>query len=201
VSETGLSKAERTKRFIIETSAPIFNRKGYAGTSLSDLTRATGLTKGSIYGNFKNKDDVAVCAFNHNLSFIIESLADEIGRADGYIGKLLAYPKVYRQNIKAMITIGGCPILNTVIDADNTNETLRSLAKETIDNWKGAIMKLVRRGQAAGEIKADADAAVIAENIICLIEGGNAMTKATGEESYIRNAIRRTEKIIEAIRA
>ena len=199
--ETGLSKAERTKRFIIETSAPIFNKKGYAGTSLSDLTQATGLTKGSIYGNFKNKDDVAVCAFNHNLSFIIESLTAEVGRADKYIDKLLAYPRVYRQNIKAMIAIGGCPILNTVIDADNTNETLRSLAKETIDNWKGAIMKLVLRGQAAGEIKAGADPAVIAENIICLIEGGNAMTKATGEESYIRNAIRRTEKIIETIRA
>ena len=199
--ETGLSKAERTKRFIIETAAPIFNKKGYAGTSLSDLTQATGLTKGSIYGNFKNKDDVAVCAFNHNLSFIIESLTAEVGRADKYIDKLLAYPRVYRQNIKAMIAIGGCPILNTVIDADNTNETLRSLAKETIDNWKGAIMKLVLRGQAAGEIKAGADPAVIAENIICLIEGGNAMTKATGEESYIRNAIRRTEKIIETIRA
>ena len=142
-----------------------------------------------------------MCAFNHNLSFIIESLTAEVGRADKYIDKLLAYPRVYRQNIKAMIAIGGCPILNTVIDADNTNETLRSLAKETIDNWKGAIMKLVLRGQAAGEIKAGADPAVIAENIICLIEGGNAMTKATGEESYIRNAIRRTEKIIETIRA
>jgi len=41
----------------------------------------------------------------------------------------------------------------------------------------------------------------VAENIISLIEGGNAMTKATGEESYIRNAIDQTERIIEAIQA
>ena len=149
---------------------------------MSDLTKATGLTKGSIYGNFKNKDEVAVCAFHHNLSFIIESLTSEIDKADTYVEKLLAYPRVYCQNIKVMIAIGGCPILNTVIDADNTNETLRKLAVETIVNWKSAIMKLVRKGKTAGEIKGGTDAAAVAENIISLIEGGNAMTKATGRK-------------------
>jgi AcrR family transcriptional regulator len=198
--ENALSKSERTKRFIIEKSAPIFNKKGYAGTSLSDLTQATGLTKGSIYGNFKNKDDVAVCAFHHNLEFIIQSLTLEIDRAETYLEKLLAYPRVYRRNIEGMLAIGGCPILNTVIDADNTNDTLRTLAVDTIVNWKRAIMGLVRKGKAANEIKGDTDEAVVAENIICLIEGGNAMTKATGEKSYISNAINQTENIINNIK-
>jgi TetR/AcrR family transcriptional repressor of nem operon len=40
-----LSKSERTKQFIIEKTAPVFNKKGFAGTSISDLTDATGLTK------------------------------------------------------------------------------------------------------------------------------------------------------------
>ena len=199
--ETGLSKAERTKRFIIEKSSPIFNRKGYAGTSLSDLTKATGLTKGSIYGNFKNKDEIAECAFRYNLSFIIKTLTAEIDKAETYIEKLLVYPRVYRRNITAMIAIGGCPILNTVIDADNTNDTLRFLAVDIIIDWKRAIMGLVRKGKAAGEIKVNSDETVIAENIICLIEGGNAMTKATGEESYMLNAIDQVERIIEAIQA
>jgi len=61
-------------------------------------------------------------------------------------------------------------------------------------------MGLVRKGKAAREIKADADEAVVAENIICLIEGGNAMTKATGEETYILNAIDQTETIIRSIK-
>jgi AcrR family transcriptional regulator len=52
-----LSKAGRTRQFIIETTAPIFNTKGYEGTSMSTLTEATGLTKGSIYGNFENKEE------------------------------------------------------------------------------------------------------------------------------------------------
>ncbi|HAE68223.1 MAG TPA: TetR/AcrR family transcriptional regulator, partial [Sphingobacterium sp.] len=54
-----MSKAEQTRQYIIEKTAPIFNKKGYFATSLSDITTATGLTKGSIYGNFKDKDDLA----------------------------------------------------------------------------------------------------------------------------------------------
>ena len=54
-----MSKAEKTRQFNNESTAELFNKKGYAGTSLSDISEATGLTKGSIYGNFENKDDVA----------------------------------------------------------------------------------------------------------------------------------------------
>ena len=65
--ENKMSKAGRTRQFIIETTAGIFNTKGYAGTSMSDITEATGLTKGSIYGNFGNKEDVALAVFDHKL--------------------------------------------------------------------------------------------------------------------------------------
>ena len=58
------SKAQRTAQFIIEKAAPLFNTRGYAGTSMNDITRATGLTKGAIYGNFDNKEEIAIAAFN-----------------------------------------------------------------------------------------------------------------------------------------
>ena len=51
-----MSKAKRTKWYIIEKTAEIFNKKGFSGTSLTDLTSATQLTKGSIYGNFEAEE-------------------------------------------------------------------------------------------------------------------------------------------------
>ena len=50
-----MGKAERTKIFIAEKTAPLFNQKGYAGTSLNDMTDATGLTKGAIYVILRTK--------------------------------------------------------------------------------------------------------------------------------------------------
>jgi AcrR family transcriptional regulator len=46
------NKGERTRSYIIERSAPLFNRQGYAGTSLKDIMEATGLEKGGIYNHF-----------------------------------------------------------------------------------------------------------------------------------------------------
>ncbi|RZK05397.1 MAG: TetR/AcrR family transcriptional regulator, partial [Flavobacterium sp.] len=45
-----MSKSEQTKQFIIEKAAPIFNKKGFAGTSMNDILEATGLAKGGVYG-------------------------------------------------------------------------------------------------------------------------------------------------------
>ena len=84
-----LSKAERTRQFIIETTASLFNTKGYEGTSLSDLTTATGLTKGSIYGNFENKEEVALAAFDHNLSKVWGIIQQRIRLAVTYHDKLM----------------------------------------------------------------------------------------------------------------
>ena len=75
------SKAERTRNFIIERTAEVFNKKGYAGTSMSDITKATGLTKGSIYGNFENKEEVALAAFEYNCARISKSISDQVDKA------------------------------------------------------------------------------------------------------------------------
>ena len=193
------NKSERTKQYIIEKVAPIFNRKGYAGTSLSDLTAATGLTKGSIYGNFKNKDEVALSAFEHNLEFIVRNLILNIKSADTPIGKLRAYPATYRTIYKTVLANGGCPILNTSADADDLHKGMHASVLKGIAQWKTGLMNIIEKGKARGQIKAKTDARRVAEIIISLVEGGFAMAKTTGEESFIRNALDEVERIIGSI--
>jgi len=45
---------------IIEQAAALFNQQGYAGSSMSDLMRVTGLQKGGIYNHFRSKDELAL---------------------------------------------------------------------------------------------------------------------------------------------
>src|SRR5580704_13485841 len=60
-----MGKGELTRQRIVTLAAPIFNQKGYAGTALSDLMRATGLEKGGIYRHFESKQELAEDAFDH----------------------------------------------------------------------------------------------------------------------------------------
>jgi TetR/AcrR family transcriptional regulator, transcriptional repressor for nem operon len=99
-----LSKAERTRAFIIESTAEIFNKKGYAGTSLSDLTEATNLTKGSIYGNFENKEEVALAVFDYNCAKISQVIQEQINKAETFHDKLIVEVAQYLiQQQKRMI--------------------------------------------------------------------------------------------------
>jgi TetR/AcrR family transcriptional regulator, transcriptional repressor for nem operon len=119
-----MTKAEITRQLIVEKTAPVFNTKGYAGTSLTDLTMATGLTKGSIYGNFTNKDEVAMAAFDYNLSLLTKGMAAAVAGCKDSIGKLLAMVDFYRSGTKTLLTRGGCPILYTAVEADDTHPGL-----------------------------------------------------------------------------
>lgn len=54
-----LTKAEKTKQFILETVSPLYHEKGISGVSIDDVMEATKLTKGCIYGHFSGKEDLS----------------------------------------------------------------------------------------------------------------------------------------------
>ncbi|WP_439580918.1 TetR/AcrR family transcriptional regulator [Dyadobacter bucti] len=191
-----MSKAERTKQFIVEKTAPIFNVKGYAGTSVNDMMAATGLTKGSIYGNFRNKDDVALAAFDHNRKKVDQVVRREMEKENSAKGKLMVYAKVYGNFYKDAFPEGGCPILNTAIEADDTHAVLREKAADAITGWKNNIAGIIQKGVANNEFSADVDPEQIAISIVALIEGGIMVAKVTGKLNYRTAIMKSVEKMI-----
>ena len=191
-----MSKAERTKQFIIEKTATLFNEKGYAGTSIHDLTSATGLSKGSIYGNFENKDDVAVAAFDYNHHQVTEYLKAKILATENAIERLLVYPNTYRNYFKIPILRAGCPILNTSTEADDTHPALRERASNALAFWKRKVENQIKRGIARNEIKSDTDPKEVTVVLISLIEGAFMQAKVTGKTSELNIAMDYLERLI-----
>jgi AcrR family transcriptional regulator len=190
------SKSERTKQFIIEKTAPIFNAKGYAGTSLSDLTNATGLTKGSIYGNFENKDEVALEAFDFNFGSVTSYMKNKILATENAVERLLAYPTVYRDFLKISFLKTGCPILNTSTEADDTHPLLKKKASAALAFWKKSIENQVKRGIERKEIKTPTDPSEVAVIIMSLIEGSIMQAKVTGKTTELNIAMDFLERFI-----
>ncbi len=195
-----ISKSERTKQFIVERTAPVFNEKGYSGTSLSDLENATGLTKGSIYGNFENKDEVALAAFDYNFNRVTLYIKDKIVATDNSIERLLVYPKVYRDFLKIPFLKPGCPILNTSTEADDTHPKLREKASNALAFWKTSIENQVKRGIERGEIKADTNPTEFAVILMSLIEGSIMQAKVTGRPTELRITMNYLEKLIHELK-
>ena len=195
-----MSKAERTKQFIIEKTAPLFNTKGYSGTSMSDITEATGLTKGSIYGNFENKDEVALAAFKYNIKKLQDAFGSEIEKQKTFKNKLLVYPRLYSHYYDLRVTKGGCPILNTASEADDTHPVLRKSVERVILFWKEKIMYFIEQGILEGEFKAKSiDVERTALTIIALIEGAVMIAKVTGNVKDLSTVMLSVTQIIEGL--
>lgn len=193
-----MSKAEKTKQYIIEKTAPLFNKKGYGGTSLSDITNATGLTKGSIYGNFENKDAVALSVYAYNVSLLYKSLELAFDKAVTAKGKLLALTDFYRKYWKDIFEKGGCPLLNGAVEADDDAPFLKQSVQESFHIVTGKIAAIIRNGQRSGEFKVNIDAEEYAHLIWMLIEGGILVSRITNKQNHLFSALDRIEMVIEA---
>ena len=80
-----MTKGEQTRKKIVAAAAPIFNQRGYEGSSLNDLMDATGLKKGGIYRHFSSKEELAAEAFDYTWNEARRVRLPDADPADGAI--------------------------------------------------------------------------------------------------------------------
>ncbi|MBC5992485.1 TetR/AcrR family transcriptional regulator [Pontibacter cellulosilyticus] len=194
--EAVTSKAERTRQLIIEKAAHLFNQKGFAGTSMQDIMAATGLTKGGIYGHFESKEEIALAAFEHATSFLTRLIAEKLAAHTSATSKLDALLTFYRNYLLTPPIIGGCPVLNTSVEADDTNQQLRASVVKVLNRLHKAVANIVSQGIKQGEFKADVDAERFAVLFISVVEGGIMVSKAYGDTKYLNIVLQHLEQII-----
>ncbi|MTI30377.1 TetR/AcrR family transcriptional regulator, partial [Xanthovirga aplysinae] len=177
-------RSEKTRQFIIEKTATIFNKKGYIGTYLSDLTNATGLTKGSIYGNFKDKNEVAVEAFRYNYKQLTKDIALKLEQVDRSDEQLLVFLDFYKREYRKVFENGGCAILNTAVDADDGNELLKEEVVKALQSWRKTIEEIVEEGIKKSELKINNTADFVIK-MIAMIEGSIMLAKVLNEPQIL----------------
>ena len=189
-------KAERTTAYIIETVAPIFNKYGYVGTSMSDLTEATGLTKGAIYGNFENKEALALSAFEYNRNHLLNTIDEKLEVPGKALEKIFSLIRFYRQYDVFTLPFGGCPILNVGVDAQNNNRLLASAVKETVKEIEGKIALVLENGMKAGEVRLPVPPLQFAKQLFTMLQGAIAMATMTRDRKYLVNTVAYLEQLI-----
>ena len=184
-----MSKAEETKSYIIEQAAPIFNMHGYKGTTMSQLTKAIDMTKGAIYGNFKDKDEIAIAAFDYNFAEISKKIRNVVLSKENACEKLIAYANFYLDEFAIISRKGGCPILNAAIDSDNVHLPLKERVVQVIEDWTNSISRIVYSGIKRKQINKNTKPEQFASLFVSLIEGGMMLSKVTGNTIHLSRNI------------
>ncbi len=184
-----MSKAQDTRNRIIKQAATLFNQQGYSGASLSSLMQLTGLKKGGIYNHFGSKDELALAAFDFTISRIQQKFRGALIGKRHAVDRLIAILNVYGHLLEDPFLQGGCPILNTAVESDDTHPALREKAKTATDAWRSLIQRIVEKGVIRKELRSSVDAENVSSILIATIEGGVMLSKLYGDTIHLQRAL------------
>jgi len=179
-----MTKGQETRRRIVAAAAPIFNKQGYEGSSLSALMEATGLKKGGIYRHFSSKEELAAEAFDYTWEAAWKARMlhlDDQATGTGKLKQLIANFIDYRPGVA-----GGCPVLNTAVDADDGNPMLRARVEKALRFWKNKLQTIVKQAAKRGELHPGIDPKAVAILIIATLEGALMITRIERNDGALR---------------
>lgn len=185
-----MKKGERTRRRIVERSAPVFNTKGYAGASMSDLVLVTGLEKGGIYNHFGSKEELALEAFDYAAGIMRERFREALETEGGALERLFAVIDVLGAVAGDPPVAGGCPVLNTAVESEGVHPALKERAAEATGGWLRLVGREVKEGVKSGELSPRADPRAVASVVVSTLEGAVMLTRLHDDPAHMQRAVR-----------
>lgn len=162
------AKGGQARRELLAIAIDCFGHHGFAGTSIDQVAKAAGVTKGAIYYHFRDKEDLLaaavadrVTAFENSVQRTVEEVSADLA--------LRRIAEICCRNTRAgdhtRFTI---KLMVEAIDSmPQVSEQLRGMMRR----FRGYLRNIIRRGQSSGLLRADVDAAVLAANFTSTVIG------------------------------
>ncbi|MGB6230867.1 MAG: TetR/AcrR family transcriptional regulator [Litorimonas sp.] len=144
--------------------ADLFWAKGYDGTSLSDITAATGLSKSSLYNSFGDKDALFKAALSRYHAQTVKAGADWLALDDGTdpIGKLDQLLSGPSEDVYGRGDDRGCFLCNTSADGLGRAPDIDTLVGDGFAVLEAGLIALFRRYAPEADDRTLRDAARLA---------------------------------------
>jgi len=182
---TGRGRASRER--IVERAADLFAERGIAGTSVDEVLAAAKAGKGQFYHYFRNRDELAAAAVGYRCAQVVDGLTEALGDVSSLAGleqALAGFIAGFEQ-----AGLPGCPIGTLATEVAGRNEAARLQAAAGFDAWERLLADALERMRQRGELRADAQPAVLATGLLASIEGGMVLSQARKDVASLRVAV------------
>lgn len=199
---TSTKTPDLTRQKMLEAAFTEIYRNGFQAASLSQILADTGLTKGALYHHFPDKKALGLAVVEEVIrptlaAVMFEPLA-ETRQPLASLQALLAAKAA--ENDPTMVMLG-CPLNNLMQEMSPVDETFRLHLNALFQDWVGVVTAALKRGQKAGEVRQDADAAETAFFIVSALEGCIGMSKNTQSVAAFRGCLTQLGGYLETLKA
>lgn len=195
-----MGKGDKTRQDILHKVAVLFNEKGYAATSMHDITRVTGIQRGGIYNHFASKEELAIETFEYACSVLAQRLTQSIRcqktAFEQFKAIATSFAELYTQN---SLFPCGCQVLNTAVEAKRQMLPLRHKAQEAMSQLKKLIVKTMLEAIEQGDLPDSIDTDAIAAIFISTLEGAMLLSVLYDDSTYLNHAVRHLHWYIDTL--
>lgn len=173
-----------TPEEIIKKSIQVFRRKGYYRTTMSDLAKETGLTKGAFYHHFENKETVMRKALQATSTWFHKKIF-----SIAFTPNLSDKEKLTQMSAIAFRAFtddeGGCFFANTILETAHVEDTFLDEINTFFNNWEQAFSE-VFKAKIPEPQRED-----FVQQLIAEIEGSIILMQLHKNDTYLKKAFAR----------
>jgi TetR/AcrR family transcriptional regulator, transcriptional repressor for nem operon len=174
---------------VVAAARDEFWKRGYAATSVDDLTAATGLGKGSLYGAFGDKHSLYLRALDgyiaSSLDDVRASLRDPARRAYRRLGRHL---RGQARLLLADKQRRGCLMAKSAAELGATDDAVEAKVANAYRVWRDELAECIKEAQRDGDVDAKQDPQALAGALLAFMRGQEALHKGGATPAQLRSA-------------
>jgi TetR/AcrR family transcriptional repressor of nem operon len=195
------SKGNLTRQKIIEKSMQLFSVKGYFNTSIADIVQETGLTKGGLYGHFRNKEEIWYAVYHECVRIWkkvvfhgLRDIPDPLERINRLIENSL------KNYLGAGVFEGGCLFFNSLVDLAGQSPTMSNYVLEGFKGFTELLRLWLEEAGQQGLLQDGLNHQGIANFIVVALNGAAPLYAASQDPAVWQHTLSQLRFYIESLR-
>lgn len=161
---------------VLGRAIALFSASGFSAVGISDLTAATGLTVGSLYKAYGDKEGVFAKALDRYIALREVEIAAAFKAAKNGRARIAALLGIYAGLSRGKDGKLGCMVVAGITDLEQLGPTAPIL-RAALSRRRAMLAELVAAGQRDGSITTASDPRTVAELILALLQGMRVVGK------------------------
>ncbi|MEO1202889.1 MAG: TetR/AcrR family transcriptional regulator [Pseudomonadota bacterium] len=183
-------KGAETREHILATAESIILERGYAGTSIEDIIKAAGITKGGFFYHFEGKNDLACKLMLRYLvqdKAFFEGLIERAGQlSEDPLQQYLIFLKLLAEAMADLPgTHPGCLVASFTYEARQFDDDVQNLNAEGVMAWRRIFLEMLERAAAKYPLLIERPLEELADMLTSTIEGGIVVSKVLDDADIL----------------